>query len=134
MKHASRLLLLIQAALWSGAISEVCLGEIVAEPTTTVHRVEQMPNLPLPFAMRDWRQVTLDYLGLALDFQQHGEHMPLVRWLDAGHTMVSFPSYVGGPNDPEAIHYLAAVVSGSLFGLDILNYHALDFVTLCPPS
>lgn len=80
--------------------------------------------------MRNWPQVTRDYLDLVLDFKQQGEHLPLVGWLDAGHTMVSFPSYVGGPKDPEAVNYLAAVVSGSLVGLDMRNHRGQDWVTL----
>ena len=43
--------------------------------------------------MRDWRLVTRDYIDLVFDFEQHGEHLPLVGWLDKGRTMVSFPSY-----------------------------------------
>ncbi len=80
--------------------------------------------------MRDWSQVTRDYLDLVFDFEQRGEHLPLVGWLDAGRTMVSFPSYVGGPKDPEAVNYLAAVISGSLVGLDMRNYRGQDWVTL----
>jgi hypothetical protein len=89
-----------------------------------------MPNLPQPFALRDWRQVTRDYLDLVLDFEQGGEHLPLVGWLDESRTMVSFPSYVGGSKDPEAVNYLAAVVSGSLVGLDMRNYRGHDWVRL----
>jgi hypothetical protein len=43
--------------------------------------------------------------------------------------MVSFPSYVGGSKVPEAVNYLAAVVSGSLVGLDMRNYRGHDWVT-----
>jgi len=89
-----------------------------------------MPNLPQPFAMRDWAQVTRDYIALVFDFEQRGEHLPLVGWLDESRTMVSFPSYVGGPNDPEAINYLAAVISGSLVGLDMRNHRGQDWVAL----
>jgi hypothetical protein len=89
-----------------------------------------MPNLPQPFTMRDWSQVTRDYLDLVFDFDQRGEHLPLVGWFDASHTMVSFPSYVGGPKDPEAVNYLAAVISGSLVGLDMRNHRGHDWVTM----
>ena len=41
--------------------------------------------------MRDWTQVTRDYIDLVFDFEQRGEHLPLVRWLDESHTMVSIP-------------------------------------------
>ena len=80
-----------------------------------------MPNLPQPYAMRDWSQVTRDYIDLVFDFDRRGDHLPLVRWLDDEQTMVSIPAYVGGEREPEAINYLAAVVSGSLVGLDMRN-------------
>jgi len=95
-----------------------------------IRRVEGMPNMPRPFAMRDWRQVTCDYLDLVLDFERKGEHLPLVGWLDPAHTMISFPSYVGGPKDPEAVNYLAAIVSGSLVGIDMRNFRGLDWVSM----
>ena len=114
-------LVTLGGAGWVGAVEETA--------QSTIPRVERMPNLPRPFAMRDWRQVTRDYLGLVFDFEQRGEHLPLVGWLDKGRTMVSFPSYVGGSRDPEAVNYLAAVVSGSLVGLDMRNYRGQDWVT-----
>jgi hypothetical protein len=106
------------------------LGAVEGTSQSLIRRVERMPNLPQPFAMRDWSQVTRDYLGLVLDFEQRGEHLPLVGWLDGTRTMVSFPSYVGGPNDPEAVNYLAAVISGSLVGSDMRAYRGQDWVTL----
>ncbi len=107
-----------------------CLGAAAQTSQVIIPRVAGMPNLPQPFAMRDWSQVTRDYLGLVLDFEQRGEHLPLVGWLDNSLTMVSFPSYVGGSRDPEAVNYLAAVVSGTLVGLDMRNYRGQDWVTL----
>jgi hypothetical protein len=106
------------------------LGAAAESSQSAIPRVQRMPNLPQPFAMRDWAQVTRDYLDLALDFERRGEHLPLVGWLDGAHTMVSFPSYVGGPNDPEAVNYLAAVISGSLVGLDMRACRGHDWVTL----
>ncbi|MEI6394208.1 MAG: hypothetical protein WCT12_24275 [Verrucomicrobiota bacterium] len=106
------------------------LGAVDGTSQCAIPRVERMPNLPQPFAMRDWSQVTRDYLGLVFDFEQRGEHLPLVGWLGEGRTMISFPSYVGGPNDPEAVNYLAAVVSGSLVGLDMRNFRGHDWVSL----
>ena len=97
---------------------------------STIPRVAGMPNLPEPFAMRDWSQVTRDYVDFVFDFERQGDHLPLVRWMNKDHTMVSIPSYVGGPRVPEAINYLAAVVSGSLVGLDMRNHRGRDWVAL----
>jgi hypothetical protein len=131
MKHPSsnlRILAFVAFAAAMGGLGR--LGAVEGTSQSTIPRVERMPNEPQPFAMRDWREVTRDYLDLVLDFEQRGEHLPLVGWLDAAHTMVSFPSYVGGPNGPEAVNYLAAVISGSLVGLDMRDYRRHDWVTL----
>ncbi|MCX6922623.1 MAG: hypothetical protein NT154_05320, partial [Verrucomicrobia bacterium] len=117
-------------AWWMAAGGAGHVGAVEETSRATITRVERMPNLPQPFAMREWRQVTCNYLDLVFDFEQRGEHLPLVCWLDERRTMVSFPSYVGGPNDPEAVNYLAAVISGSLVGLDMRNYRGHDWVTL----
>ena len=68
----------------------VCLGAVEETSQSKIPRVERMPNLPQPFAMRDWQQVTGDYIDFVFDFEQRGEHLPLVGWLDQQHTMVSF--------------------------------------------
>ena len=131
MKPSSYVLrLLICVALLVSVGDARRLGAAEEACQSAIPRVEEMPNLPKPFAMRDWSQVTRDYIDFVFDFEQHGDHLPLVRWLDASRTMISLPAYVGGPNDPEAINYLAAVVSGSLVGLDMRNYRGQDWVTI----
>ena len=89
-----------------------------------------MPSLPQPYAMHDWSQVTRDYLNLIFDFDQQGDHLPLVSWSDQSHKTISIPSYVGGPDQPEAVNYLAAVVSGSLVGLDMRSFRGQDWVSI----
>ncbi len=130
MKHPAfllRILPIVTCLVTSGALFQCAAAEA---SHVAISRVDGMPNLPQPFAMRDWAQVTRDYVSFVFDFEQRGEHLPLVAWLDKNRTMVSFPSYVGGPKDPEAVNYLAAVVSGSLIGLDMRNYRGHDWVTL----
>lgn len=102
----------------------------VGAEEAAILRTRQMPNLPYPFAVRNWAKVTRDYLDLVFTFDLQGDHLPLVSWLTKDHTMVSFPAYVGGPRDPEAINFLGAVVSGSLVGLDMRDYHGHDWVKL----
>jgi hypothetical protein len=106
------------------------LDAVEATPQSAITRVERMPNLPQPYAMRDWAQVTRDYIDILLDFDRRGEHLPLVRWRNESRTMVSLPAYVGGPNEPEAINYLAAVISGSLVGLEMRNHRGQDWVKM----
>lgn len=120
------------------ALVVVGLATICAIPTLrggndqslAITRVGKMPNLPQPYVLRDWQQVTRDYLDLIFDFDRQGEFLPLVTWLDDSHKMVALPSYVAGAHDPEAINYLAAVVSGSLIGLDMRNFRGHDWVSM----
>ena len=130
MKRRSTILRILPFVASLAIVGAASSEAIHKDLPAAISRVEQMPNLPQPYSMRDWRQLTRDYLDLVLDFNQHGDHLPLSGWTDKGHTMVSLPSYVGGPNDAEAINYLAAVVSGSLVGLDMRSFRGQDWVAM----
>lgn len=114
------------------AIGLTGISDSVAETASPslISRAQSMPNLPQPFIMRDWPQVTRDYINLVFSFDLEGQHLPLVSWLSEERKMVSFPSYVGGPRGAEAINFLGAVVSGSLVGLDMQDHHGQDWVAL----
>jgi hypothetical protein len=105
-------------------------AETTSNPLTTISRVASMPNSPEPFAMRDWEQVTRNYLDFVFDFDQRGPHLPLVRWKDSSKTMIWMPAYVGNKDGPESINYLAAIISGSLVGINMRAYHGHDWVTM----
>jgi hypothetical protein len=109
------------------------LGTAVAadqDEIVVIPRVEKMPNIPSPFEMRDWKKVTRDYLDLVLDFDRKGEHLPIVSWKDDSRRMVFMPAYVGAEGGPESINYIAAVISGSLVGLDMTRHRGLDWVRM----
>ncbi len=95
-----------------------------------IARIEQMPNLPQPFHLRDWRQVTEDYLDFLGNSEKRGEHLPVLVWPEAGRTRPRLPSYVGGPGGPEGINFLAAVVSGALVGKDMRHFGGRDWVAM----
>ena len=38
----------------------------------TIPRIEQMPKIPSPYLMRDWKQVALGYDSLVFDFGRTG--------------------------------------------------------------
>ncbi|MEI7731809.1 MAG: hypothetical protein WCO56_19710 [Verrucomicrobiota bacterium] len=110
----------------------LCASAVLAsEPQVPISRVEQIPNLPQPYQLRDWPKVTCDYLNLILDFERRGEHLPLPGWRNDRQTLITLPSYVGGTGGPEAINFMAAVVSGSLVGLDMQHYRGHDWVAMC---
>ncbi len=125
------MLRIVVVAAWLAAWVPCTATSYAAEnPPAEIICVAEMPNLPQPLIIRDWAQVTRDYLDLALDFERSGDHLPLVGWLDDTQNMVSLPSYIGGPRDPEAINYLAAVISGTLVGVDMQQYRGQDWVAM----
>ncbi len=128
LPYVLRLLICVASLATVGGVGRLNAAETDCQ--SAIARVAGMPNLPQPYAMRDWSRVTGDYIDLVFDFERRGDHLPLVRWLDDDHTMVSIPAYIGGPRDPEAINYLAAVVSGALIGLDMRSHRGQDWVAL----
>ncbi|HEV8539491.1 MAG TPA: hypothetical protein VGR15_11290, partial [Bacteroidota bacterium] len=48
-----------------------------------IPRIDQMPNLPSPYLMRNWREVARGYDSLAFDLNRTGEYLPLV-WINTG--------------------------------------------------
>ena len=113
--------------LW---IALACLSAAsLSEGQTLIPQTEKMPNLPQPYQLRDWHKVTRDYLEFIFDFDKRGDHLPLMRWKDESKTMIWMPAYVGNPDGPESINYLAALVSGSLVGLDMRTYRGHDWVS-----
>ncbi len=103
-----------------------------------VPRVEQMPNLPQPYLMRNWKQVTLDYDSLVFDLNRTGQYLPLV-WINTNtvnypdhnsfglHTVVGTPY----PSNAEAINVLPAVIGATLAGIDKRNQDGFDWVLGC---
>ncbi len=98
---------------------------------TSIPRVEAMPDLPVPFAMRDWRQVARNYLEFVFDSSRLGPDLPLLKWEDGNDSQFTLPSYVGGhSHSAEGINFLAAVVSGGLVGEDMRHFQGHNWVDL----
>jgi len=98
------------------------------QPRVPIPTVERMPALPEPYKLRDWAGVTRDYLEILFDQERRGEHLPLIEWKDPKHSVVGIPSFVGGEHNAEAINLMAALVSGSLVGIDMTRFHGHDWV------
>ncbi|MCK5344871.1 MAG: hypothetical protein KAR20_15780, partial [Candidatus Heimdallarchaeota archaeon] len=45
-----------------------------------IPRIEQMPNQPEPYEMRDWKQVAIDYDNFIFDFTKTGDYLPIMWW------------------------------------------------------
>ncbi|MBT1689290.1 LamG-like jellyroll fold domain-containing protein [Dawidia soli] len=108
----------------------------VAQPgQLSVPRVEQMPNLPAPYAMRDWKEVARQYDAFVFSQTQTGTHLPLVGFAAAG---INYPTlqpilldtYVGTNShaQAEAINIIPAIVGASLVGIDKAQQNGIHWV------
>jgi len=91
----------------------------------SVSRVDQMPDFPQPYFMRDWQAVTKKYDAFVFDMSKTGTYLPLSG---LGNSGVNYPTlkpillntYVGSGSatQAEAINILPALVGASLTGID----------------
>ncbi|MEZ4747254.1 MAG: LamG-like jellyroll fold domain-containing protein [Calditrichia bacterium] len=103
-----------------------------------IPRIEQMPNLPQPYQMRNWKQVALGFDSLAFKLTASGQYLPLIfRQINTvnypNHDSFGIHSYVGtnSPNSGEAITGLPAVVGASLVGINKKNQNSQNWVLRC---
>src|SRR4030066_1514071 len=91
-----------------------------------INRIEQMPNLPTPYEMRDWKQVALGYDNFVFDFDLTDSlgYLPLI-WLNTNtinypeHNSFGLHTVVGTtvPASSECINLIPATVGASLVGI-----------------
>lgn len=102
-----------------------------------INRINQMPDFPQPYLMRNWNQVALGYDSLVFDITASGEYFPLTSIYASGINYPSNPyfgiqSYVGHSGSGlEAINVLPAVVGASLCGIDKTTQHNFNWVLAC---
>ncbi len=119
-------------------VSALLLQAALFAQQLTINRIEQMPNMPSHYQMRDWKQVALGYDSLVFDFNLTGQYLPLIFWRA---DRVNYPNHesfglhtVVGPTDPtsgEAINVLPAIIGASLVGIDKSNQHGHNWVLYC---
>ncbi len=90
-----------------------------------IDRVADMPELPSPYQLRDWKAVAKAYDAIVFDLQKQGDYLPLIFIDDSGLNYPQNPSfglktYVGSFNQTsgEGINVLSALVGASLVGID----------------
>ncbi|NIK78094.1 hypothetical protein FHS15_003232 [Paenibacillus castaneae] len=103
-----------------------------------IRKVEQMPSLPTPFHMKDWKQVAADYDELIFDFEAKGDFLPLIWWdrtgRNTGRATFALPSYIGASRDAanhEAINCVTAVLGATIAGIDKSEQHGHNWVEMC---
>jgi len=55
-------------------------NQLVYSQQININRIDQMPNIPEPYEMRNWEEVMAGYDSLVFDFSQTGQYLPLI-WL-----------------------------------------------------
>ncbi len=102
-----------------------------------ISRVEQMPNMPSPYEMRDWKQAAAGYDNLVFNFNLAGQYLPLI-WLNTN--TINYPeqnsfglhTVVGTtvPSSSEALNLIPAVVGATLSGIDKSSQNGYNFVLM----
>ncbi|MFH1121264.1 MAG: LamG-like jellyroll fold domain-containing protein, partial [Bacteroidota bacterium] len=105
----------------------------------SISRIDQMPDSPLPFQIRDWNRVARDYDNFVFNQNKTGQYLPLSRlgiqgqFNYADNTPLFLDSYVGVDghlNQAEAINIMPAIVGASLSGIDKSNQNGMNWVAM----
>jgi hypothetical protein len=136
-----RLLILPVAGVASAAL--VLGGGLAStgapQPPALVPYVAAFPAHPTPNAAFDWRQRALDFDDFVFDRSAPGDY-PTITTDTTAHNMTgdtfAMPSYYGDTRidtidgAQEALNQIAAVVSGSLVGIDKSDQDGYDYVDM----
>ena len=129
----------IQLLQISAIVVVICLqmSSIFAQQIN-IGRIDSMPNMPQPYEMRNWEQVTWGYDSLVFNFDLTGQYLPLIFWNTntvnyPNHNSFGLHTVVGTsyPNSAEAINVLPAVISASLVGIDKSSQDGYNWVLMC---
>lgn len=104
---------------------------------TDIPRINQMPDLPAPYNVRDWKSVAVQYDTFVYDINHTGQYLPLVNLQNSGYNYPQTPAfglhtYVGTntPNGNEAVNVLPSLVGASLCGIDKTNQFGRDWISM----
>ena len=132
-------------ALGSAALAWLCVGLATVPATVLAQarqlapgRIDDLPDLPSPYEMRDWRAVARGADALMFDPDATGQYLPLVRFRRPYNgrlltdSIFGVPSYVGDTRGEglEGILTLPSVVSGLLVGIDKRDQGGVDYVRM----
>ncbi len=112
----------------------LCMNSLQAQQIP-INRIEEMPDQPSPYEMRDWQSVAMGYDSLVYNFDLTGEHLPLIWWGGSGinypdeqtfglHTVVGTTA----PGSSEAINVLPSLIGATLVGIDKSNQNGVNWI------
>ena len=120
-------------------VFEAILGFPVAQ--RSINRIANMPFIPQPYKMLDWRQKALDYDAYVFDWNAEDDVRPLI-WLDKTKKNIDQETFglkttvgdarQGAHNQPghEGINTIAAVMGGGLVGIDKTSQDGYNYAKM----
>lgn len=123
--------------LFISFLSVIVFSTTVSAQQISIPRIDQMPDIPAPYSIRDWKQVALDYDNYIFDYSKSGTYLPLIRFGTQGQfnysdvTPVFMDTYVGTKyhgSQAEGINILPAIVGASLVGVNKTDHLGENWV------
>ena len=123
------------------ACRETNFGDPVKQ--VSISRIDQMPNLPEPYKILDWRKKALDFDAYVFNFDTRICGNPVI-WLDSAQRNIpqtTFGLYTAvndsrqGPKNNngefhESLNSLAALLGGGLIGIDKTSQNGYNYVKM----
>ena len=124
-----------RAVLLAAAVTAFSAAEGRAQQIA-VGRIDQMPDAPAPYLMRNWKAVASSFDSIAFDASRQGQYLPLIQLYSStvnypGQGSFRIQSYVGSSGSGgEAVTCLPALVGASLVGIDKSNQSGTNWVVM----
>lgn len=102
--------------------------------------VENMPDMPHPYKMKDWKSIAVKQDRLLYDFSAKGHLYPLCWWDNSNYnfdgTSFGIVSYVGQIRNTkadyvyESLPVMGSIIGATFAGIDKSNQNGTDFVSM----
>jgi|AntRauTorckE6833_2_1112554.scaffolds.fasta_scaffold04420_2 hypothetical protein len=102
-----------------------------------INRINQMPDFPTPYIMRDWEEVTKEYDSFVFDVDATGQYLPLLFFRN---NTVNYPNDISfglhtvvgttSPTSGEAINVIPAITGATLVGIDKSDQDGYNWVRM----
>ncbi|CAN5463130.1 hypothetical protein BH10BAC4_BH10BAC4_06960 [soil metagenome] len=126
--------------VWLGfaLLMSLLTGPVVGQVgQITLNRVEQMPNMPAPYKMRNWKEVAVKYDQYVFSSGAIGQYLPLIHIKASG---INYPllqpilldTYVGSASagsQAEGINIIPSLVGATLVGANKSNQNGMDWTS-----
>tara|TARA_R110000868_G_scaffold396971_4_gene669473 strand:- start:231 stop:3452 length:3222 start_codon:yes stop_codon:yes gene_type:complete len=102
-----------------------------------INRINQMPDFPTPYIMRDWENATIEYDSFVFNLDATGQYLPVLFFRDTPVNYPNEPSFglhtvvgTSSPTSGEAINVLPALIGASLVGIDKSDQNGYNWVRM----